>query len=375
MNVEWVPLRDVLRLDQHPMQVAMDGRYPSAGVLNRGRGLFDKGVLSGADTSYGRLFRLAAGHIVYSKLFGWEGAIALVPREFEGHFVSSEFPTFAPDVDRVVPGFLEQYLKSAEFTEKMTRSTNGLGQRRQRVNVDAFLRITVPMPPLSDQERIATHLSALGFGETAISPHMTVALRHLISQASAGAPRTPIGELMRSSRPWIELDDAASYRPIGVRGFGRGMIRYPEVSADALSKLRYYPVEPGALIVSNIKAWEGAVCLAEVSDAGKIASNRFLQYVPTSYAIIAPWVEQYLLSAEGIASLGAASPGSADRNRTLSMGAFEAIEIPVPLQRIQQAVVNVAQALRQVQAQQARRDRLAAAIVPAARNEIFNALR
>ena len=74
--------------------------------------------------------------------------------------------------------------------------------------------------------------------------------------------------------------------------------------------------------------------MAENADAGRIASNRFLQYVPTSDAITTTWVEQYLLSAEGVASMSAASPGSADRNRTLSMAAFEARRMRNPFGRI-----------------------------------------
>ena len=370
-----MPLGEVLRLDQHPVDIVATHTYPSCGVLNRGRGLFDKGVTGGSDTSYTRLFRLSEGQIVYSKLFGWEGAVALVPAEFDGYFVSSEFPTFAPDPGRVAPGFLEQFLKSNQFTEDMARSTNGLGQRRQRVNIDAFLRILVPLPPTSEQDRIAAHLTALGRTSPTLGPNLDALQEILIASAGTGVRRVPIRELMSSTRQWIDIDDGGVYRAIGVRGFGRGMIRDPEASAEELSKLRYYPLEPGALIVSNIKAWEGAVCLAETADAGRIASNRFLQYVPTSDAITTPWVEQYLLSTEGLASLSAASPGSADRNRTLSMAAFEAIEIPVPAPQVQHAVVSVAQARRRVQAQQARRDRLAAAILPAARNKIFSAMR
>ena len=233
----------------------------------------------------------------------------------------------------------------------------------------------MPVAPRSEEDRIAAHLTALGRTSPTIGPNLDALQEILIARAGTGVRRVPIRELMSSTRRWIDIDDGGAYKAIGVRGFGRGMIRYPEAPAEDLSKLRYYPLEPGALIVSNIKAWEGAVCLAETADAGRIASNRFLQYLPTSDAITTTWVEQYLLSAEGIASMSAASPGSADRNRTLSMAAFETIEIPVPAPQVQHAVVSVAQARRRVQAQQARRDRLAAAILPAARNEIFSAMR
>lgn len=192
---------------------------------------------------------------------------------------------------------------------------------------------------------------------------------------AAGQPQRSLGELLQRSRPWIQLDQSSTYRPIGVRGFGRGMIRYPETDADALSKLRYFAVKPGSLIVSNIKAWEGAVCTAWESDDGRIGSNRFLQYTVKDPAVTVEWIERYLLTPEGVALLSAASPGSADRNRTLSMEGFERILIPVPPIAAQRSIGALANTVARAEAVRDQRDVLAAALLPAARNEIFNAMR
>ncbi|MDR0625930.1 MAG: hypothetical protein LBG11_01505, partial [Bifidobacteriaceae bacterium] len=128
-------------------------------------------------------------------------------------------------------------------------------------------------------------------------------------------------------------------------------------------------------VVSNIKAWEGAVCVAGPGVAGRVASNRFLQYrpIPTEPNLVA-WLAQYLLSDEGLAAIGGASPGSADRNRTLSMDAFEAIEVPVPLRQAQDHIATVAARTRAIKRSKDKRDQLMDAVLPAARNEIFNAI-
>lgn len=348
--------------------------YPIAGVYGFGRGVLIRDSIVGAQTGYKSLTQLRAGDVVYSKLKAFEGAIACVHREADGCYVSPEFPVF--EVEPAVSWrYLEHVLQSPEFSNRLASASTGLGARRERVHPKRLLELLVPLPSRSDQDRVAAYLTALGRTRPMLGPSLDALQESLVAKAGAGSRRVPIGQLMTSVRLWININPGGGYKPIGVRGFGRGIIRYPEALGAELSKLRYYPLEPGALIVSNIKAWEGAVCLAETVDAGRIASNRFLQYVPTSDAITTPWVEQYLLSTEGIASMAAASPGSADRNRTLSMAAFEAIEIPVPEPHIQHAVVSVAQARRRIEAQREHRDRLAAAILPAARNEIFNAMR
>lgn len=116
---------------------------------------------------------------------------------------------------------------------------------------------------------------------------------------------------------------------IGVRGFGRGIFEYPPTVGADLPKLRFFELEGSRLVVSNIKGWEGAVAVTSENEAGRVASNRFLTYATRGDVSLA-YVAHYLLSDEGIRALGQASPGSADRNRTLSIKNFEAIEIPLP---------------------------------------------
>ena len=94
--------------------------------------------------------------------------------------------------------------------------------------------------------------------------------------------------------------------------------------------------------------------MSSESDAGCIASNRFLSYRPIGRRIDVRWARWYFLSEPGIELVQRASPGSADRNRTLAIDRFEALTIPLPpideqrrvaarLDRMQFAVSNLAQ--------------------------------
>jgi type I restriction enzyme S subunit len=115
-----------------------------------------------------------------------------------------------------------------------------------------------------------------------------------------------------------------------MRSFGKGSIRYAPAPGKDLSKLRYYSFPAGALALSNIKAWEGAIGVTDAADTECVASNRFLFYLPLDERVNISYLRYYLLSRPGISQVGAASPGSADRNRTLSIRGFEAIRVPVP---------------------------------------------
>lgn len=147
-------------------------------------------------------------------------------------------------------------------------------------------------------------------------------------------------DILRPVRDPVQIEPGELYSPIGVRSFANGLIRYPSCPGSELSKLRYFKLPPGSLVLSNIKAWEGAVALAAPEDEHLIASNRFLTYLPINNEVSLEYVWNYFVSDRGTSSLAQASPGSADRNRTLGIKAFERLEIPLPDIQVQCAIVG-----------------------------------
>jgi type I restriction enzyme S subunit len=139
-----------------------------------------------------------------------------------------------------------------------------------------------------------------------------------------------VGDVLRPQRVRVEPEPLRDYTAIGVRSFGRGLFHYEPVSGDKLGSLRFFNLAPGRLVVSNIKGWEGAVAVSSDVDNGCIASNRFLQYEAVDAQIDVGWARWFFLSDAGNALLQDASPGSADRNRTLSVKRFENLTIPLP---------------------------------------------
>lgn len=143
--------------------------------------------------------------------------------------------------------------------------------------------------------------------------------------------RVRVGDVLRLERNPIDPAPLQEYTSIGVRSFGKGIFHYEPKLGDHLGRLRFFDVAPGRLVISNIKAWEGAVAISGADDGGCIASNRFLQYVAIDqHQLDVNWAAWYFLSEAGNEMLQRASPGSADRNRTLAIGRFEDLHIPLP---------------------------------------------
>jgi len=143
--------------------------------------------------------------------------------------------------------------------------------------------------------------------------------------------RVRVGEVLALQRVPVQPDPGTEYVRIGIRSFGKGILHYEPKPGDQLGSLRFFDVQPDRLMVSNIKGWEGAIAVSSEPDAGCIASNRFLSYRPIGRRIDVRWARWFFLSEPGIELVQRASPGSADRNRTLAIDRFEALTIPLPL--------------------------------------------
>lgn len=378
MTARKVKLREVIQQDLSSIAVDANESYPDAGILNRYRGMFAKPVRLGEETSYKSLHRISAGQLIYSKLFAWEGAVAVVPHEFDGYYMSSEFPHFYIDTDHIEIGYLQQTIQSDEFFRQLAVSTTGMGQRRQRVNVAAFESIEIPLPSIEEQRRIVERMEA--YAVKAAKLESSKAIWALTSEqlhqklVEPDAPRRRVGDLIELQRRKVDVEPETDYREIGLRSFGRGVFHKLPVSGFELGTKKVYAISPGDLLVSNVFAWEGAVAVAGESESGFIGSHRFMTWTPKSDCVNVHYLATYFTSKMGIDLLRAASPGSAGRNKTLSISTFENLQIPLPDMEDQQRIAQSLQMQSRLSALHAKRSTLATALPKAMRNEIFSSL-
>lgn len=150
-----VPMGDLLTHQIDAVPVVSDGEYPMAGVTIAGKGLFWREVVRGTETKYAKLHRLATGDLVYRKLTAWEGPITVVPAEFDGAFVSPEFPTFRIDTARVSPNYLRFVCQQSWFHAEMKAGSTGTAERRSRLNPNDLLDIEIELPAPEDQAKVA----------------------------------------------------------------------------------------------------------------------------------------------------------------------------------------------------------------------------
>lgn len=140
-----------------------------------------------------------------------------------------------------------------------------------------------------------------------------------------------IGDILELRRQPVTIDPEAEYRRIGIYSWGKGFLHRPPAPGTEMGSLRYFTFPEGALVLSNIQAWEAAVAVSGPAEHSYLASNRFLPYVPRSESEVnVQYLLHYFLSEDGLAALRRASPGTQVRNRTLGQKLFEAAHVPLP---------------------------------------------
>jgi type I restriction enzyme S subunit len=148
-------LRDCIHPVDDSHKVTVERSYPNLGIYSYGRGLFPKPPIEGAATSAAVLRRVKAGQFIYSRLFAFEGAYGAVTAEYDGSYVSAEYPTFEGDPALVCIEFLEAYFRAPSIWKEVAVGSKGLGDRRQRVQPVQVLSHTAWIPPMAWQLQLA----------------------------------------------------------------------------------------------------------------------------------------------------------------------------------------------------------------------------
>jgi type I restriction enzyme M protein len=101
------------------------------------------------------------GDVVFSGIDLWKGCIAVVPEEFDGALVSSEFPVYKVTDERLDPQFLSTLLRSRYYQRAFRAITTGHSNRRRTQPEDfEALEICFPADPAEQRRLVAAVIEA-----------------------------------------------------------------------------------------------------------------------------------------------------------------------------------------------------------------------
>jgi len=183
------PMAEVAPVVRRPVEIQPDEWYPELGIRSFGKGTFHKDPVKGSEVGSKRLFHIEPGDLLFSNVFSWEGAIAVVQPADRGRFGSHRFITCVPDPKRATAQFLCYWFLSDEGLTNIRAASPGAAGRNKTLGIRKLEAIEVPLPPIGEQHEFgklinATQRARMAHQQTATS--VEALMPALLDQAFRG---------------------------------------------------------------------------------------------------------------------------------------------------------------------------------------------
>ncbi|MET4218880.1 type I restriction enzyme S subunit [Bradyrhizobium sp. LB14.3] len=330
-------MAEVAPLVRRPVQVEPDQIYQEIGVRSFGKGIFHKPPSTSLVIGDKKVFAIEPGDLLFNIVFAWEGAIAVAGEEERGTIGSHRFLTCVTNPQIALARYLYWYFIQERGLKQLQLASPGGAGRNRTLGTDKLAAIVVELPSIEEQRQVvdrldgaARQIAGLRQVARATQSELRATLNSAFRKAVVRAPHVAMGDIAPIVRRPVDLESNGVYAELGVRSFGKGLFKKPDLIGGELTWQKLFRIHCGDIVFSNIKAWEGAFAVAKPEHHGKVGSHRYLTSVVDSKRATPNFLWYFLQSDAGLAQVQAASPGSADRNRTLNQKKLAAIEVPLP---------------------------------------------
>lgn len=277
--------------------------YRQIGVRLWGEGAYEREPIDGSETKYANFNRIESDDLIVNKIWARNGSVGVATPELSGGYVSTEFPTFSLNRERILPGWMRLITKSREFWRACDEKAQGTSGKN-RIKPSQFLSIKVPLPPLPEQQALVVRLDALADKTRQLTAHLDATdtaadalLRsYLFGETARAYPRRKMSELVQLRAPDIAVDRMARYQFAGVYSFGRGVFASANKAGSDFAYDRLSTVHAGDFIYPKLMAWEGALGVVPPDCDGMVVSPEFPVFTVNTNNILPEVLDLYFLT-------------------------------------------------------------------------------
>jgi type I restriction enzyme, S subunit len=150
---ELVPIGSFLKKSRNKIIVENGKLYQRVTVKINNGGVIPRDTEQGENIGTKIQYKIKPGQFLMSRIDARNGAFGLVPANLDGAIVTNDFPVFDVDNSKVIPEFLVLITTTKEFIQFAQSCSSGT-TNRQRIDIESFLNVKIPLPPLSEQNSI-----------------------------------------------------------------------------------------------------------------------------------------------------------------------------------------------------------------------------
>lgn len=372
-----VALGELLRRSDEAAVLEPAAEYHEVTIKLWGKGVVSRGKVRGSDVvSVRRVVR--TNQLIMSKIDARNGAIGLVPPELDGAIVSNDFPSFDfRDPERCDAAFMGWLVRSAPFVELCKAASEGT-TNRVRIKEDRFLDQQVGLPPLSEQQAVVARLDALAEKTREVGAHLDAVERIsadllLSLHHRLAADRVVrLGDVLELREISEAVTAAGNYPQVGVRGFGGGLFPKPAISGTETSYKTFNRLYTGAIVLSQVKGWEGAIARCPIELDGWFVSPEYRTFSCKPDLACNEYFGELVGTEWFWSRLQEATRGVGARRERTRPEQFLNIELPLPVLVDQLRIVEILKRQLPLRAKHAAIRQANAALIPATLERIFS---
>ncbi len=372
-------ISEILKPVKNSIVLESETKYKLLGLRLEGRGLFVREEKKGIEISADKLNKIREGDFIYSRLFAWKGAFDYVRKDFDGLFVSGEFPTFEIDKKRIDIDFLFYNFNQNKVWNEVEQYCIGVTKAsRNRFKEQFFLSMEIFLPPLSEQKRIVKIIKSVEEKQQQINElnkeqekDIKNTLYSTYVDLIKDAEYKSMKEVAPIIRRPVKINAEEKYPELGIRCFGNGTFHKPALSGIEVGTKKLFQIKTGDLVFSNVFAWEGGIAVAKEEDNNRYGSHRFISCNCDLEQVKPSFLNFHFLAPKGLEEINNCSPGGAGRNKTLGLKKLEAIKVPVPKIDKQRKFENLLNQFNQLKEQREEREKELAQLIPSLLDKAF----
>jgi type I restriction enzyme S subunit len=152
-------------------------------------------------------------------------------------------------------------------------------------------------------------------------------------------PTVSLGELLRLERRKVKVEPEKLYQEIGIYCFGRGIFHKTPRTGFEVGEKDLFLMKQGDFILQVTFAWEGAIAVVSAAEDGMYGSTRYPTFRVDESRCVPQFLLNYFATDQGRQQLVKICPGSAGRNRVLSIKRIPEVLVLLPSLAEQRRVV------------------------------------
>ena len=155
-----VKLGEVLKGSEEWINIYPDELYTQVTVRMWGKGVVQRDIVKGVEIAGSKRWVVRYNQLILSRIDARHGAIGLVPKTLDGAVVTTDFPAFNFDQNRLLPEYLNWLCKTASFVSLCVAASEGT-TNRVRLQEAKFLALEILLPQIEEQRRIVGRIEEL----------------------------------------------------------------------------------------------------------------------------------------------------------------------------------------------------------------------